>query len=299
MEIRMRRWSELKNFVLVALILLAVGNASAARRALLIGISDYPVYKDAALTWSSIHGENDVTLISGTLKKKGFSVSSLTGKNATAAAMRKAFATLERNAMPGDIVYIHFSGHGQPFEDVSGDEQDGWDEAIVPYDAAMSYTHGVYEGGNHIIDDELSDMIGKIRRKVGSKGYVYVVIDACHSGGAARGEEQEEDVVYVRGTKSGFSRSGKKFIPRIDSRSFMRIKREAGLSGVCYLEACRSYQTNCEIKQDGKYYGPLTYYINQTLGPLQLTSDTSWVENVRKAMSVDRRLVKQNMVVEK
>lgn len=295
----MRRLSELKYCLILGFMSLVACNASAAKRALLIGISQYPTYKQAGLTWDAIHGENDINLIFGTLKKKGFSVSSLAGKRATASAIRKAFLNLIQSAKAGDIVYIHFSGHGQPFEDLSGDEQDGWDEAIVPYDAAMTYVPGEYEGANHIIDDELSVMINKIRRRVGVNGYVYVVIDACHSGGAARGEEQEEDVVYVRGTKSGFSRSGKKFIPRIDSRSFMRIKREAGLSGVCYLEACRSYQTNCEIKQDGKYYGPLTYYINQTLGPLQLTSDTSWVENVRKAMSVDRRLVKQNMVVEK
>ena len=28
----------------------------------------------------------------------------------------------------GDIVYLHFSAHGQPIEDFNGDEEDGWDE---------------------------------------------------------------------------------------------------------------------------------------------------------------------------
>lgn len=47
------------------------------------------------------------------------------------------------------------------------------------------------------------------------------------------------------------------------------------------------------------YYGPLTYYINQTLQKVRLTSDTGWVETVRSLMGKDRRLIKQNMVTEK
>jgi hypothetical protein len=33
--------------------------------------------------------------------------------------------------MPGDIIYLHFSCHGQPFEDMNGDEADGWDESYL------------------------------------------------------------------------------------------------------------------------------------------------------------------------
>ena len=60
----------------------------------------------------------------------------------------------------GDIVYLHFSTHGQPFEDLSGDEDDGWDESIVPVDAPIEYSKGKYEGENHLI---LLENIGKIK----------------------------------------------------------------------------------------------------------------------------------------
>ena len=79
----------------------------------------------------------------------------------------------------------------------------------------------------------------------------------------------------------------------------MKVSSNGGnLSGICILEACRAYQTNAEIKQNGKYYGPLSYYINQYLTDKDLTSNNSWVASVRALMNKDKRLIKQNMVIE-
>ena len=64
------------------------------------------------------------------------------------------------------------------------------------------------------------------------------------------------------------------------------------------LEACRSYEVNIEIKQNGKYYGPLSYYIYQQLLTMPLSFDTKWIEEVRKNMDKDIRLVRQHMVIE-
>ena len=91
------------------------------------------------------------------------------------------------------MVVIHFSGHGQPFEDLSGDEADGWDEAIVPYDAKKCYSR-TYTGQCHIIDDELERYINSLRTTVGPRGFVYVVLDACHMGGASRDESETDSV---------------------------------------------------------------------------------------------------------
>lgn len=269
------------------------------KRALLIGLSDYPKYKQTQLDWHNIHGANDVALIGGTLKKQGFTVTALTNKQATAQAIRKAFARLSKQTKAGDLVYVHFSGHGQPFEDRNGDEADGWDEAIVPYNAGQHYIDNVYDGRNHIIDDELNIYITNIRKKAGVKGFVYVVLDACHMGDASRGDEDDEDSVYVRGSNVGFSRSGKPFIPRIDARPVIKVPGGTNMSPTCYLEACRSYQTNTEIKEGKQYYGPLSYYINKVLSRSKLNMNTAWIDNVRKLMNADRRLVKQNMVVER
>jgi hypothetical protein len=57
------------------------------------------------------------------------------------------------------------------------------------------YQKGKYVGENHITDDELNGCLKDIREKVGPKGFVYVVIDACHAGSSYRGDEDEDSII--------------------------------------------------------------------------------------------------------
>ena len=200
-------------------------------------------------------------------------------------------------ATTGDIIYLHFSCHGQPVEDIDGDEEDGWDEALVPYDALKVYVQGKYTGENHITDDELNGYLNSIRQKVGTKGFVYVVIDACHAGSSYRGDE-EEDSIISRGTNRGFTSTGKQFAPKIDRRGKIRIEKSASLANICILEACRSYQVNSEIKENGNYYGSLSFYVDKTLKTTKLDKNISWTEKVATLMNKDTRLIRQNLVIE-
>lgn len=264
------------------------------KRALLVGISDYQCINKYG-GWNNIHGKNDVDLLSTTLKDNGVSVSCLSDKEATKSGITKALNKLLSQCKSGDIVYLHFSTHGQPFEDISGDEDDGWDESIVPVDAPIEYTKGKYEGENHLIDDELNEYCTKIRKAIGTNGTLYVVIDACHAGKASMGIE--EDV--IRGTKAGFTRSGRYYRPqKLEKSNYYNIPSSPSLGKVVFIEACRSYQVNKEIVEGGKYYGALSYYINQVLSNRILSKDTQWVEAVKDMMSKDHRLTNQNMVIE-
>ena len=284
---------------LVLLLSLCPSMYGQTKRALLVGISDYSTYsKSTTGKWSNIHGANDVELISKTLKQQGFKITSITNKNATARGIRSGLKSLTKSCRKGDVVYIHFSCHGQPFEDLDGDEEDGWDESIIPYDAQMIYRRGIYEGANHIKDDELHNYIDKMRKAVGPKGFVCVVIDACHAGNTYKGDEDEDEEMYCRGVKKPFSPNGKQFRPRINAKGHFRITQHKGYSDIVILEACRSYQSNYEIKQSGKYFGPLSYYVNLVLSKQRLTRGTDWVLEVNKRMSADKRLARQNMVYE-
>ncbi len=269
----------------------------ASKHALLIGISQYPQYKEADDSWQPIHGANDVALLSPTLRKQGFHVTSLTNAHATADAIRKSLSALCSRVQKNDIVYIHFSCHGQPYEDLNGDEEDGWDETIVPFDARRRFSEH-YDGHNHILDDELELIINKIRRRAGHAGCIYVIVDACHSGGASRDEKPTDDELFIRGTDCGFSPMGKKFIPKINRHSHFKVRQDTTLAKVCYIESCRSYQTNAEIKENGMFYGPLSFYINKTLKSWTLNDDTRWITRVVKFMSTDKRLIRQNPVIE-
>jgi len=300
LNIQIKTKQQLSRFLVFALLFCPCLLFAQQKHALLIGISNYPQHKDADASWTKIHGTNDVQLISPLLAKQGFKIITLTDNLATHKGIENGFIKLENSVRPGDIVYIHFSGHGQAVEDENGDEADGWDEAFIPYDAQHRYMRGVYQGENHLLDDELNSHLNSIRKKVGEKGIVYVVIDACHAGSSYRGEE-EDDSVYVRGTDIGFSKNRKPYTPPIDKRGNIRVSSGKGMSHIYMLEACRSYQVNTEIKENGQYCGPLSYYISQQLLTTRLSFDTKWIEEVRKNMENDSRLKfprQQNMVTE-
>lgn len=273
-----------------------LGSVSAqTKRAFLVGISEYP--QSGENPWNNIHGANDVEIITKTLNTQLFKVTLLTNKAATANRIRKELKSFTQKCKMGDIIYLHFSCHGQPFEDLDGDEEDGWDEALIPFDAKKIYAKGIYEGKNHITDDELNGYLKSIRSKVGLQGFVYVIIDACHAGSSYRGED-EGDGIIIRGTDKGFSATNKQYIPRIDKRGKIKVDKSANLANICILEACRSYQVNTEIEEDGKYYGPLSFYVNMTLQNTKLSNNASWVNKVTSLLNQDVRLVRQNVVIE-
>ena len=285
----------LKGYISTCLITLFVALSAMGQvnSALIIGISDYP----ASSGFGKIHGENDCEIIGKMLDNKGFKTATLVNSQATAANIRTELKKLATNSVKGSCVYIHFSCHGQPFEDKPPfDEDDLWDESLIAYDAKINYQSGVYEGKNHILDDELSEYFNEIRKNLGDDGLLCVVIDACHSGTSSRDDFDDEDI--VRGTKLGFSENGKPFAPRINKQGNFKIDKISGLSDIIILEACRAYQFNKEVFKDNKHYGSLSYYVCKVLEKQNITKSLDWVWEVKNMLESDITLSDQNMVFE-
>ena len=244
------------------------------KRALLIGISQY----GNNTGWKNIHGANDVDLMKSVLN--GFSIRELKNANATYGNIIKELNYLTKKTKEGDIVYIHFSGHGQPFEDINGDEHDGWDESFVPFNAHLYYEEKVYSGNKHLTDDILNTYLIKIRKKIGEHGILYVTIDACHAGNSYR--ESEEDI--YRGTGKGFSKNNKIYkVPKTQKR-YYNIDDIRGYSPIVMLEACQSHQRNTEVYIKNTYYGPLTYAIYKTLQTKSIDKQAKWTKNLDSTM---------------
>lgn len=254
--------------LILCLFCLVFADANAQRkRAFLVGISHY----DTALTgyqWNDINGVEDVNLLCPLLKKQGFLTTTILDEQATYDNITRQLSIFIKATKKGDIVYLHFSTHGQPVEDLNGDEEDGWDEAIVPIDAFKMYKKGTYEGNNHLLDDQLNDYVKLLRGKIGAKGFLYVVIDACHAGTSSRANDET-----IRGTKIGFTYNNKVFKPSIQKRSHYNIEANSKLSNVLFVEACRPDQVNTEIKIGNKRYGPLSYNIAQSLSASLLSTN--------------------------
>lgn len=139
-----------------------------AKYGLVIGINDYPG------TASDLSGcVNDANDWKGVLEKRGFKVGRLLDKDATGVAIRTAIRETIKPAKSGDLVVIQYSGHGSFVPDKNGDEPDGVDECICPYDLM---TKGV------ITDDELFEIYNAKAKGV----KLLVISDSCHSGTVAR-----------------------------------------------------------------------------------------------------------------
>lgn len=264
------------------------------KRAFLVGISHY----DTALTgyqWNNINGVEDVNLLKPLLKGQGFNITNLLNEQATYEKITNQLKQFTNNTKKGDIVYLHFSTHGQPVEDLNGDEDDSWDEAIVPIDAYKLYKKGVYEGQKHLLDDQLNKIVKRLREKIGSKGFLYVVIDACHAGTSSRTNDES-----IRGTKVGFTYNNKVFKPSNDKKSHYNIEASVKLSHVMFIEACKPDQVNTEIKIGDKRYGPLSYNIAQTLSVYTLTTDADeFLKRIKASMQKEGRWPNnQNIVTE-
>ncbi|MGL5253672.1 MAG: caspase family protein, partial [Brevinema sp.] len=105
---------------------------------LLIGIGTYK--SDSG--WKRINGDADVSLLKPQFEKQGFVVATLVNEKATKLNIIAALTRLKKECQLGDRVYFHFSGHGQPMTDANGDEENGYDESMVPYDAGRFYQKG-------------------------------------------------------------------------------------------------------------------------------------------------------------
>ncbi|GMH32747.1 hypothetical protein BSKO_00581 [Bryopsis sp. KO-2023] len=91
---------------------------------------------------------------------------------------------LVEGAQPGSSLFFHFSGHGSQKRDYVGDEQDGFNETLLPTD---------YKSAGQIVDDDVNRFLVN---SLGPGVSLHAVIDACHSGTAM-------DLKYRTKYKSG------------------------------------------------------------------------------------------------
>jgi uncharacterized caspase-like protein len=232
---------------LMALVSAALGqpHASAAdagtRRALLIGINEYqavPSLKGAL---------NDVATARELLMTRwGFEAQHIrivTDRAATRAGVLAAFEQLVRAAVPGDVVYVHYSGHGSQVRDLSGDEGDGLDETLVPHDGRTATVPD-------ITDDELDSIVSRLRASA-----VLIVLDSCHSGTATRAFEIRTRSL-PRDTREELYRQSvivtRAIVPRMESQHVV-------------MSGAAADQPALDGPVDGEYRGFFSYALSRSL----------------------------------
>lgn len=257
--------------IIYLFLLLSLSVTSQTKRALVVGLGQQ---QDKA--WNKINGDKDVPIVQGMLKSAGFkSVTTLVNQQATKAGIIGAFKRMAASCKQGDVVYIHYSGHGQQMTDVHNDETDGLDECWIPYDAYRKACK-TYHGEKHLTDDELNVYLNAIRDKIGAKGKLLVVIDACHSGDGTRGDEDE----VVRGVEEVFEAVKSLIIGDNDKEKVINQKAKPLAERWITLSACKSDQVNIEMKNPA--VGKLTYALWMELKNGDKINNEEFIKRIRK-----------------
>ena len=175
-------------------------------RALLIGIGHYqnslqieqPAYGYQGPIYKDLPGiDKDLAMMREVSADLGFSpgqIKTLKDVEATAANIKEAFNDwLDKGGVgENDRVLIYFSGNGSRVPDVSGDEDDGYDEILLTYDFTEQDGPRGKQVSHYISDDQFGTWLAAIPSK-----RVLVIIDACHSGTITRGINGNEQRPFV------------------------------------------------------------------------------------------------------
>ena len=193
---------------------------------------------------------NDVMNISNVLQSRcGFSASNISVvTEATKSVMESSIRRLVTGSRPGDVLVFYYSGHGSTVRDAGGDETDGNDEVLVPFDYATS---GV------LTDDWLH---ANLASKVPSGVTLWGFTDCCHSGTMC-------DLAYTW-TPRCTVKKGKPSAPYTSSNwtdvfTMSTERRLPVLGNVAFFAGCLDSQVSYESSGQGAFTKCLIEFLKQ------------------------------------
>jgi len=250
-------------------------------KALLVGIN---AYKDMPLRGCV----NDVMRVRYLLcSHYGFTSDDLRlllDEAATHANIRLGLEWLAADGDDSSVKVFHYSGHGSYVADKNGDEPDGCDECLVPYD---------YPAVGMLTDDTLKALYDRFPRTCN----LTLIMDACHSGtvqkalehdvvyrflpvpareeelidtaAAQFAEDQQEFVVdellQLRGQdlpEEELRQRVRRLIAAFEKKRFGDIRvRETNI----LLAGCRADQQAADARIAGTYHGAFTYFLCEAI----------------------------------
>ncbi|MGY2995047.1 caspase family protein [Mesorhizobium sp. URHB0026] len=268
-------------FAAATIAILAISDAGAAVRALVIGVDKYA-------TKQQLRGSvNDAVDIAHVLKSDGISdLTSLTDGDATINAFTAAWKAMVERAVPGDILFLSFSGHGIRLPEKPGGHPtpDGYEKGFLlqPYDEAAA-------PDELLRDEDLYDLFGIASAK-GVK--VVFVADACHAGAAVRGIDSRSSGLPFRFQR--FQTQADPIIPSQPEKVTARPPNPA----VAVLSATDERLSIQEILVEGTYRGALSYAVARGLegaaaspsGKINLGSLHGFVAPLVRVLSGNRQI---------
>lgn len=229
-----------------------------AKRAVLIGINRYKI------PGADLRGcVNDVVNMQGVLTTlHGFArkdITTLLDYDATKKNMQAAIKALVASGKKGDVLLLHYSGHGANVPDANGDEADKRDEILCPTDLDWK---------DPLTDDWLRSTIDKLKAGVN----LTIVMDCCHSGSNTRAILPPDTKTMPRYLPNPWdimaAESGRKLRGKVarGMRAAPPAKRKRSDVAVVdipevLVTGCRDTQTSADAQIGGTFNGALTYHL--------------------------------------
>lgn len=256
------------------------------KHALLVAINQYPELGEKYFLQGC---NNDIDLYVDALQAKfGFTPDDMTvlrDDQATCDGILAGMESLVEKTNDGDIVVMVYSGHGSQRTDLEGDEPDGLDETIVPYDSGRDPKEN-----RDITDDMIHDWLVRLCAKTDN---VTLIFDCCHSatmtrdtfGLTARSVETDERDSFVlpagyaeRLTPAELPEGARATSPDSETTRSSGEAPSPGPSGWLPLgdryvlfAGCRDeefsyeYRRKCETTGERKKYGQMTFHLIQEI----------------------------------
>jgi hypothetical protein len=190
----------------------------------------------------------------------------LKDKNATRANIAGALVELGKRAGPHDAVLFYYSGHGAQIPDLDGDEEDGWDEAIVPCDPKPARIATEEEMGVFLSDDAMREIFDAYKTK-----NVTMIFDSCHSGDAIRDATEEAPAEFVQ-ERADRTQWGRELMRQRDDAMEAAGRKRKGDAELdldteyVFLSACQSWETAAGSPQGGIFTSVLAPLLLQAQG---------------------------------
>ena len=220
------------------------------KRALLIGINNYKYPERISPLEGSLNDVEDMRqVLVGKFEFAPENILVLKDAQATHAGIMNAIHThLIDKAKPGDIIVIHYSGHGSQMKDVTGKMPNGLDESIVPYDSRD------LEG--KVFDISGAEFHTALVQLAAKTPDITVILDSCHSG------------TLVRGARVRFIPTDTRDIPppvATAMRGVSAAPADSTTPRFAFISAATSKENAFEQFADGHDHGALTYFLTRQL----------------------------------
>ena len=217
--------------------------AAGTYRAVICGISDYEGSAND-LDYCDDDAQDLYNLLVSSSNWVAGNIQLLLNSQCTEANIRAAIVAMGAASAPGDVNLFYFSGHGGgDLLDVDGDEGDGYDEYMCPYNITTQ----------EISDDELAAWLDAL-----PTDNIIVLLDTCHSGGHLKGSPGRRI--------KGYSRTGLKVDAVNGFADDLRRKgrRDANDLLSPYISTAAD-DDEYSYEDDALQHGVYTYYLLEAL----------------------------------